>query len=86
MLSLDSLLLMEELALSYKVRSLIQVRVDLKHICPTDCSTVDGGRSFKQQKLYLTAKNEREALFLHSKYLRIIFICRNSQKQSILQN
>lgn len=40
----------------------------------------------KQQKLYLTAKNEREALFLHLKYLRIIFICQNSQKQSILQN
>lgn len=86
MLSLDSLLLMEELALSYKVRSLIQVHVDLEHICPTDCSTVDRGRSFKQQKLYLTAKNEREALFLHSTYLRIIFICQNSQKQSILQN
>lgn len=56
MLSLDSLLLMEELALSYKVRSLIQVRVDLNHICPTDCSTVDGGRSFKTTEIVSHSK------------------------------
>lgn len=40
MLSLDSLLLMEELALSYKACSLIEVHMDLKHICQTDCDTV----------------------------------------------